>query len=85
MMFGAAAVRAQRMAGDAAPHYTGGVLRTPLVVWGTFRICSACFSTLFQLTLKLQVELTYLRELGLVWLFPEPALRSLHQTLDDAP
>ena len=57
MMFGAAAVRAQRMAGYAAPHYTGGVLRTPLVVWGTSRICSACFSTLFQFTLKLQAHM----------------------------
>ena len=56
-MFGAAAVRAQRMAGDAAPHYTGGVLRTPLVVWGPSRICSTCFNMLFQLILKLQAHM----------------------------
>ena len=61
------------------------MLHTPLVIQRTSRICSDCFSVLFQFTLKLQVELTHLRELCRVWLLLEPPLRSLYQTLDDAP
>ena len=61
-MFGTDAVHVQRMVGNAAPRQYGGVLRTPLIARRTSRVCSDCFSTLFQLTLKLQVELSHLRE-----------------------